>query len=188
MKKALIILSALLITTMCMQAQPIGLPALDKSPMDMSYYPLNYPILKIQDKATEPLIARVVYSRPRKEGRVIFGGLVEYGKVWRMGANEATEIEFFSAVRIGDKKIARGRYTLYAIVNDSNWTIILSKDTDTWGAFKYDPKQDVVRVNVPVQMNAEPVESFAMVFDKTTTGFNLIITWDLIRVALPVKQ
>ena len=72
-----------------------GLPAVDKSPMDMCYYPANIPYLKIQDKKTEPLIARVIYSRPRKEGRKIFGGLVEYGNYGDLGANEATEIEFF---------------------------------------------------------------------------------------------
>ena len=104
--------------------------------MDMSYYPTNYPVLKIQDKNTEPLTARVIYSRPKKEGRTIFGGLVEYGKVWRLGANEATEVEFYQKVNIGGKKIAKGRYTLYAIVNESSWTFIVNKETDTWGSFK----------------------------------------------------
>lgn len=80
------------------------LPAVDKSPMDMSYYPNNYPVLKIQDKVTEPLLARIIYSRPQKNNRTIFGELIEYGKVWRMGANEATEIEFYKDVKIGGKK------------------------------------------------------------------------------------
>ncbi len=92
----------------------VKLPAIDKSPMDMAYYPVNYPVLKIQDKAAEPLAARVIYSRPQKEGRAIFGGLIEYGKVWRLGANEATEIELYRDVKIKDKKLAKGRYTLYA--------------------------------------------------------------------------
>src|SRR4051794_13928524 len=76
----------------------VKIPQLDKSPMDMAYYPDNYPVLKIQDKATEPLVARVIYSRPQKDGRTIFGGLVEYGTVWRLGANEATEIELYKDV------------------------------------------------------------------------------------------
>src|SRR2546428_189379 len=84
------------------------LTPVDKSPMDMSYYPNNYPVLKIQDKITEPLVARIIYSRPQKNGRTIFGELVEYGKVWRMGANEATEIEFYKNVKIGGKKIPKG--------------------------------------------------------------------------------
>src|SRR5215211_5565051 len=92
-------------------------PPLDKSPMDVSYYPVNYPILKIQDRAAEALTARVVYSRPQKNGRIVFGELVEYGKVWRIGANEATELEFYKDVKIGGKKIKKGRYTVYALVN-----------------------------------------------------------------------
>ena len=122
-----------------------NLPPVDKSPMDMSYYPNNYPVLKIQDKITEPLVARVVYSRPKKDGRTIFGGLVEYGKVWRLGANEATEIEFYQKVNIGGKKISKGRYTLYAIVNENSWTFIVNKDTDTWGSFKYNADKDRIR-------------------------------------------
>ena len=81
------------------------LPALDKSPMDMSYYPANYPLLKIQDKVTEPLVMRLVYSRPQLNGRKIFGELQEFGTVWRLGANEATEIEFFKEVKVNNKKI-----------------------------------------------------------------------------------
>ena len=107
----------------------------------MAYYPANYPVLKIQDKATEPLVARVIYSRPQKEGRVIFGELVEYGSVWRLGANEATEIELYKDVKIKDKKLAKGRYSLFAIPTEKAWTIVFNKDTDTWGAFKYDDKK-----------------------------------------------
>ena len=160
--------------------------AVDKSPMDASYYPVNYPILKIQDKATEPLVARVIYSRPQKSGRVVFGELVEYGKVWRMGANEATEIDFFKDVKIQGKKIKKGRYTVYALVNPDKWTIILNSDTDTWGAFKYNAKKDVARFELPVQRNTELVEALAIQFEKDNGGFNLIVAWDEILVKLPI--
>ena len=162
------------------------LPPVDKSPMDMCYYPVNYPVLKIQDKITEPLVARVVYSRPKKESRTIFGGLVEYGKVWRLGANEATEIEFFQKVNIGGKKISKGRYTLYALVNENSWTFILNKETDTWGSFKYNPDKDVVRVDVPVEKITDNIESLAMVFEKVNSNINLIVAWENVKVALPI--
>lgn len=152
----------------------------------MSYYPANYPVLKIQDKITEPLVTRVIYSRPKKEGRTIFGGLVEYGKVWRLGANEATEIEFYQKVNIGGKKIAKGRYTLYAIVNENSWTFIVNKETDTWGSFKYDASKDVVRVDVPVQKTTETAESLAMAFEKTEGNINLIVAWENVKLALPI--
>jgi hypothetical protein len=184
MKKTILAIFCALTGSLVFAQQP--LPALDKSPMDLSYYPANYPILKIQDKAPGPLIARVLYSRPHKTGRAIFGGLVEYGKVWRLGANEATEIEFFKAVHIGGKKVSRGRYTMYAIVNASSWTLIINKETNTWGAFRYDPKKDLVRIDVPVQRTEDNIESLAMAFEKSTTGMNLVIAWENIRVQMPI--
>ena len=162
------------------------LPPVDKSPMDMSYYPNGYPVLKIQDKATEPLVARVIYSRPQKNGRTIFGELLTYGQVWRLGANEATEIEFFKPVRIGNTKIKKGRYTLYCIPYQDKWTLILNKEIDTWGSFKYDAAKDVVRIDAPVQKQTEVLESFAMAFEKATAGANLIIGWDNSIVNFPI--
>ncbi|WP_301924332.1 DUF2911 domain-containing protein, partial [Ferruginibacter sp.] len=146
----------------------------------------NYPVLKIQDKATGPLVARVIYSRPQKNGRIIFGDLVAYGQVWRLGANEATEIEFYSTVRIGTTKINKGRYTLYCIPNQDKWTLILNKETDTWGSFKYDETKDVVRIDAPVQKQTEVLESFAMAFEKSTGGANLMVGWDDNQVNFPI--
>ncbi len=163
------------------------MPAIDKSPMDMAYYPANYPVLKIQDKASEPLMARLIYSRPQKNGRNVFGELVEYGQVWRLGANEATEIEFYKDVKIGGKKILKGKYTLYALVNAADWTIILNKETDIWGAFKYDVKKDIVRVKVPLQETEETIEAFTMVFEKIPNGTNLVIAWDNLKTTLPIS-
>lgn len=180
------ILICLLISFLFSFSQSNKLPEVDKSPMDVSYYPNNYPILKIQNKATEPLVARILYSRPQKQGRKVFGELVEYGKVWRLGANEATEIEFYKDVKIGGKKVAKGRYTLYAIVSESVWTMILNKDTDTWGAFKYDSKKDVLRTDVTVQKTNEVVESMSMFFEKSANGISLIIAWEQMKATLPI--
>jgi hypothetical protein len=185
MKKALTVFAALILLGSSSRSQT-SLPAVDKSPLDISYYPCDYPQLKTQSSAVEPAVARVIYSRPKKEGRPVFGGLVEYGKLWRLGANEATEIEFFKPVIIGQKKIAKGRYTLYAIVNEKSWTFILNKDTDIWGSFKYKQANDVVRVDVPVQALQEQVESLAMTFEKAATGINLVIAWEHVKVALPI--
>jgi len=164
----------------------LKLPQLDKSPMDMAYYPDNYPVLKIQDKATEPLVARVIYSRPQKEGRTIFGGLIEYGKVWRLGANEATEIELYKDVKVKDKKLSKGRYSIFALPTETDWTIIFNKDTDVWGAFKYDEKKDVLRVSVPVQKSSASVEPFSISFSKSATGADMIMAWDEAVVTLPI--
>lgn len=162
-------------------------PQLDKSPLDISYYPDNFPLLRIQEKAKEPLMARIVYSRPQKNGRAIFGNLIEYGKLWRLGANEATEIEFFHPVKIRNNKLKKGRYTMYAIPDSSKWTIILNRETDIWGSFKYDRQKDVLRVDVPVEKMTAPEEYLSMYFEKTTTGFSLQVTWDDIKISLPIS-
>lgn len=185
MRKPFFLLYLILLATLSFSQSASKPPEVDKSPMDASYYPANYPILKIQNKATEPLVARVIYSRPQKQERKIFGELVEYGNVWRLGANEATEIEFFKDVKIGGKKVPKGRYTLYALVTEPSWTMIINKETDTWGAFKYDPKKDVVRTDLPVQKIDDVVESMSMWFEKSTTGANLIVEWEQVKVSLP---
>lgn len=163
------------------------LSLLDKSPMDMVYYPDSYPLLKIQDKLTEPLLARVIYSRPQKNGREIFGELIPYDDVWRLGANEATEIEFFRDVKVSGKKLAKGRYTMYAIPTAAAWTIIFNKDTDSWGAFRYDEKKDALRIELPVQKEAEVAEVFSMSFSKTGSGVDLSIAWDTVSVDIPIS-
>jgi hypothetical protein len=185
MKKILILVG--LLACMGLANAQTAVPSLDKSPLDMSYYPVDYPVLKIQDKTGGPLIARVVYSRPQKQGRKLFGDLVQYGQVWRLGANEATEIEFFQDVKIDGKKIKKGRYTLYALVNPDKWTIILNKETDTWGAFRYDMNKDVMRTTVPVQKQSGVTEAFSMQFEKSKDGAKLIINWDDTWVEMPIS-
>jgi hypothetical protein len=166
----------------------VKLPELDKSPMDMAYYPANYPVLKIQDKVTEPLVARVIYSRPQANSRTVFGELVAWSKVWRLGANEATELELFRDVKIGGKKITKGKYSLFAIPEKDQWTIILNKDTDIWGAFKYDEKKDVVRVPLTVKKTPEPVDAFSMMFEKGGSDAILLdIAWENAMVSLPIE-
>jgi hypothetical protein len=168
----------------CSQAQ-YKPPALDKSPMDMSYYPVNYPVLKVQNKVTEPLMARIVYSRPQKNGRKVFGELVEYGQVWRLGANEATEIELYKDCKVNGQKLKKGRYTMYAIPNPDKWTIIFNRETDIWGAFLYDEKKDVLRTDVKPETMDEPAEAFSMTFEKAGSSVNLIISWDQVKTVLP---
>ncbi|HYD21478.1 MAG TPA: DUF2911 domain-containing protein [Flavipsychrobacter sp.] len=166
-------------------ANAVKLPEMDKSPMDMAYFPDNYPVLKIQGKATDPLVARVIYSRPQKEQRTVFGGLVEYGKVWRLGANEATEIELYRDVKVKDKKLSKGRYTIYAIPTETRWTVIFNKDTDVWGAFKYDEKKDALRVDIPLQKAPVVAEAFSISFARSANGADMIVAWDEAMATIP---
>lgn len=175
----------LLLTVFSVQAQQKP-TELDKSPMDMSYWPNNYPILKINGKAKDMPVARVVYSRPLKNGRVIFGGILKYNEIWRLGANEATEIEFFSNVKIAGKPVAKGRYTLYCIPSENKWTLILNRDNYSWGNYAYDNKKDVLRTDIDIDRNIETTEAFTIYFDETKTGANMIMLWDDLKAVLPI--
>ncbi len=115
----------------------------------------------------------------------MFGELQAYGEVWRLGANEATEIEFYRDVKINNKKVKRGRYTLYCIPYADKWTLIVNKETDTWGAFKYNQAKDVVRTDVPVVKN-ETTEALTIVFEKSGSGANMLMYWDTAKVSLPI--
>jgi hypothetical protein len=148
---------------------------IDKSPHDISYY---------KTKRNAPPIVKVLYGRPQKKGRRIFGSLVPYNKVWRTGANEATEITFFKDVKLGDQEIKAGTYSLFTIPNKTSWTIIINSDTDVWGSYYYDQEKDVARLDVPVQ-KIDVIEHFSVAFTKETDGTRMILAWDNISVAVP---
>ncbi len=173
----------LLLTTVQAQPKPTEL---DKSPMDMSYWPNNYPLLKMSGKAGASPVARVLYGRPLKNGRNIFGGILKYNELWRLGANEATEIEFFSNVKIAGKTIAKGRYTLYCIPSESKWTIIVNRDNYSWGGYTYDSKKDVLRTDIDVDKNTDTVEAFTMYFEDGKNSANLVFLWDDLKASLPI--
>lgn len=158
---------------------------MDQSQMDMAYFPPKYPILSIQNKAVSPLIMRVIYSRPHQNGRQIFGGLQPFGDIWRLGANEATEIQFFRDVIINNKKIPKGRYTMYAIVFPEKWTIIINRQTDIWGAFVYDKSKDIVRIDVPVTAHSL-IENMTIQFTRQPSGANMNVYWENVKVTMPI--
>lgn len=160
---------------------------LDKSPMDMCYYPENYPVLKMQHKEPGPLIVRVIYSRPQKNGRPIFGSLIEYGKPWRLGANEATEIEFFKDVNIQQKRVPRGRYILYCVPYADKWKIRLNGDLNTWG-LQIDSTKDLFEFEIPISKTNYPYEYFTIEFESAQPGLQLSMMWDSVRAVLPIKN
>lgn len=157
----------------------------DVSPMDMSYYPVDYPKLKMANSISAPPVARVIYSRPHLQSRKMFEQILKYGEPWRLGANEATEIQFFRDLTIQGKKIPAGRYVLYCIPYADKWTIILNSGIDTWG-LKIDSSKDVYRFDVPVTFKKSQVEFFTMVFEKTDQGADLIMAWDTVVARLPI--
>jgi hypothetical protein len=156
----------------------------DISSMDISYFPTDFPVLKMTKGTPELPIVRIIYSRPHKQGRKIFGGLLKYGEPWRLGANEATEIELFQPLHIQGKTVAKGRYILYCIPTETKWTIVFNSNTYTWG-LKQNPKKDVYRFDIPTQKTSANIENFTMIFQGEAPRANLIIAWDDIEARLP---
>lgn len=149
---------------------------LDVSPMDAASYPSSHNEFK--------KLVKVIYSRPQLRGRSV-RSLTPYGRVWRTGANEATEITFFHDVIFGDKKVKAGTYSLFTIPGKKEWTFIINSDVDVWGAFTYNDADDVARVKVPVAEGDEYIEAFSIAFDDDAT---MHLGWGNVRVAVPIKK
>lgn len=127
----------------------------------------------------------VNYGQPSKRGREIFGKLEAFGKVWRAGANEATEITFAKDTKFGGQAIKAGTYTLFVIPNPTEWTVILNSELKQWGAYGYDKikDKDVLKITVPVKKLDAVVEKLTYRFtDKNA----LVIEWDQTQVTVPI--
>jgi len=151
---------------------------IDKSPMDVT-------IIRNQDHSP---MARVIYSRPKMKGREVFGELVPYGEVWRTGANEATELRLYNDMTISGQKIPAGTYSLFTIPEKNQWTIILNKTENQWGAYDYDEEKDYLRIKAPARTSAAPIEDFSIAFQPTENGANLFMGWDGTYVEVPFKN
>lgn len=160
--------------------------SLDVSPMDMSYFPVDYPKIKMANANVPPAVIRLIYSRPHLQRRALFNGILKFDEPWRLGANEASEITFYKNVTIQGKKIKSGRYIIYGIPHHDKWTIILNSNIDTWG-LKQDSTKDVGRFEIPITTNGTSLEYFTMVFEKADTGANLVIAWSDIVAKLPIE-
>jgi hypothetical protein len=129
----------------------------------------------------------VDYSRPGIKGREIFGAMIPYGQVWRTGANQATKIVFSTPVKLNGAEIPAGTYALMTIPGKDEWTIIINKGSEQWGAYKYDEKADVARFKVAPKTLEHPIETFTIEFNKITDDSSFInLLWD--KVEVPIKM
>jgi hypothetical protein len=121
----------------------------------------------------------ITYSRPSARGRQIFGGLVPYGEVWRTGANASTKISFSAPTKLNGNEIPAGKYALYTIPGEDEWTIIISKNLELFGAFNYDKKDDLVRFKVEPHKLAEHVETFTIELPQIRDdSAMLVLVWE----------
>ncbi len=128
----------------------------------------------------------VTYGRPYKKGRVIFGELEKYDTPWRVGADEATTITFKNDVKLAGESVKAGTYTLFAIPNEKQWTIILNSQLGQWGAYSYEKNKskDVLKVKVPVKKLDKVVEQLTIRFE----GNNMIVEWDQTQATIPITS
>lgn len=108
----------------------------------------------------------ITYGRPYKKGRVIFGGLEPWGKVWRTGADEATTLTTEADLMIGPLHVVAGTYSLFTIPNEKEWTLVLNKTAKQWGAFKYDQGMDYGRAAMKVTRPSAPIEQMTIAIEK----------------------
>ena len=128
----------------------------------------------------------IVYSRPGAKGRVMIGKVEPYGKVWRTGANSATTISFSTAVKLGGKDVPAGKYALFTIPSEKDWTVIISKNAGQFGAFTYKEEEDLVRFDVTPVKLTEPVETLEFgINDIRDDSATINISWEKTRV--PIK-
>lgn len=161
------------------QAQAQSAPKLD--------LPAASPAAKIEQRVGVTDVA-LTYNRPSVKGRKIFGELVPNGEVWRTGANTATSISFSTGVKFGGADVPAGKYALYTIPGESEWTVILSKVTGQWGAYQYDAKDDQVRVAVKPAKLADLVETLEIAIgDLRDTSASLNLSWERTRVSVKLE-
>ncbi len=119
------------------------------------------------------------YSRPSMRGRTIFGELVPYNELWRLGANEATAITFTEDVFINDQEVPKGMYLLFAIPGQNEWTFVLNKAYRLWGKYGYDQNKDVLRFKTKVQKLPIHVETFTIeIGDLGPTMGHVMVSWE----------
>jgi len=127
------------------------------------------------------------YSRPSRRGRNIFGVLEPWNKVWRTGANAATQLTTPVDLVIGGATVPAGKYTLWTLPAPDGWTLIINKQTGQWGT-EYHPEQDLVRVQAKVETLAAPVEQFTIGFEPAGAPTMITFTWDKTRYSVPVAK
>lgn len=149
---------------------------LDKSPHDIVYYRT--------ENVTDPVI-KVVYGRPDACDEKVFGTQIPYGKIWRTGSNEATEVKFYKDVMFGNKYVKAGVYVLFTIPNKNYWTIILNKKTDTYGTCFYDQEANVAKIEVPAS-KGEMLDHFSIAFATKNYGSQMVLAWAKTRVKIPL--
>ncbi|MCC6861775.1 MAG: DUF2911 domain-containing protein [Bryobacterales bacterium] len=129
----------------------------------------------------------IEYGRPYKKGRVIYGGLVPYGQVWRTGADEATKLTTTADLMIGSLHVPKGTYSLFTVPGQNEWTLVLNKVPDQMGAYNYDQKMDLGRTKMKVEKAPAPLEQLTISVESASGKQGLLkIAWDTTVASVPL--
>lgn len=149
---------------------------------------------KVETYVKNGMDLEVKYCSPFKKGRVIFGELVPYDKVWRTGANEPTTFTTAKEIKIADQKLPAGTYSLWTKPNKDSWTVMFNKNVPEWGVTLLsggkettrNPENDIVQIEVPTEKLPSPQESFLIDFEGTGNPY-LTLSWDDTKVSVPIN-
>jgi hypothetical protein len=169
------------ILSIALLAFTLGLPALAQ---------LKTPAPSTTQKMTQDFgigNIEISYSRPSAKGRKVFGDVVEFGKLWRTGANAPTRIKLNHDITLGGQNLAIGEYSLFTIPGEKEWEIVINKDPNKKNVFEYKKEDDVFRVKVPSARMTDKMETFTIEFANiTNTACDLLLKWENTMVAIPL--
>jgi hypothetical protein len=150
--------------------------------------PKASPLAKIEQKVGLADIS-ISYSRPGKKDRIVFGEVVPYNEIWRLGANENTKITSSESLIFGKDTLKAGTYAIFVKPTKENWEIYFYSETTNWGTpEKWDESKVVLKTSSPVIALNDLIENFTISFDNLANdGANLQFSWDKTRVSVPFK-
>lgn len=141
----------------------------------------------------DSIYIKITYGRPRLKNDLArpFGINTQvaahpYGKIWRTGDDDATEILFTQPVMFCNVLIEAGIYTLFTIPDSTEWTVILNKDVGMWGTYQYKPEKDVLRVKVPVYRSPKVFLDLTFYFQKSDDGVDIVLIWGRDAIRIPI--
>ena len=140
------------------------------------------PATKATGKAGKATVT-IDYSAPAVKGRKVFGDLVPYGKIWRAGANEATIFEVDSDVKVEGQSLPKGKYGLFAIPGEGEWTIVFNKTWNQWGSYRYKQEEDALRVKVASKKTSQLVENLTY----SVENGKVTLRWEYTEVSVRVE-
>lgn len=184
MKRTLFLLT-LALAFVSLNAQAQKFPALDPSPMDAAFFPSNSANAEFSGPRVEAKI-KLYYSRPQLNDRPI-SELVPDGKMWRFGANEASEITFYQDVTIGNSKVKAGTYAVFIDAKGKSWDFVLHSKLNTWGNFLMDGSKEIARVAGAMSTNGDSVEALSVIFKEVDGGAHMVVGWENTIAEMPIK-